>query len=176
MKTNLEIKVQINDLSKTRNLAKDFCKWKKHSTFTQKQEDIYYKAESGRLKLRIIDGKAGNFIHYHRANTAPKRVSEYTIAETDTPAPMKDILKSLFGVLVTVRKTREIFIVNNIRIHLDSVAGLGKFLEFEVIFSSLKKAEREIEKLIKHFGLDEKQFIKVSYSDLLLKKRRTHAG
>lgn len=89
---------------------------------------------------------------------------------------MKDILKSLFGVLVTVRKTREIFIVNNIRIHLDSVAGLGKFLEFEVIFSSLKKAEREIEKLIKHFGLDEKQFIKVSYSDLLLKKRRTHAG
>ena len=176
MRKNLEIKVRVKNAAETRKLAKSFCKGKPHSVFFQEQEDIYYKVGKGRLKLRIIDGKAGNLILYNRGNTQLKRVSEYIIANTDTPAAMKEILDALYERLITVKKTREIFIVKNIRIHLDSVTGLGKFLEFEVIFSSLFRAAKELEKLIEHFGLDEKQFIKVSYSDLLLKKRRANAG
>ena len=176
MRKNLEIKVRIKNSDKVRKLAKEFCKGKKHEALIQKQEDIYYKVGKGRLKLRIIDGKKGNLIHYYRGNKESKRVSEYTIAETDTPAAMDSILSSLYGKLVTVRKTREIFITGNIRIHIDSVNGLGKFLEFEVIFSSIAKAKKDMKKLIEYFMLDEKQFIKVSYSDLLLRKGGENAG
>ena len=176
MRKNLEIKVRIKDAPGIRRLAKEFCKGKKHGIFAQEQEDIYYKAGKGRLKLRIIDGKTGNLILYNRGNTQRKRVSEYIIANTETPEAMKEILSALYEKLVTVKKRREVFIIDNIRIHLDSVTGLGKFLEFEVIFTSLFRAAKDLEKLIEHFGLDEKQFIKVSYSDLLLKKRRANAG
>ena len=176
MRKNLEIKVRIKNTDKVRKLAKEFCKGKKHETLIQKQEDIYYKVKKGRLKLRIIDSKKGNLIHYYRGNKELKRVSEYTIAETYTPAAMDSILGSLFGKLVTVKKTREIFITDNTRIHIDSVNGLGKFLEFEVIFNSLAKAKKEMKKLIEYFMLDEKQFIKVSYSDLLLRKGGVNAG
>ena len=176
MSKNLEIKVSIKNHDNARKLAKEFCKGKKHETLIQKQEDIYYKVNKGRLKLRIIDDKKGNLIHYYRGNKDLKRVSEYTIAETGTPAAMDSILSSLYGKLITVKKVREMFIADNIRIHIDSVNRLGKFLEFEVIFSSLAKAKKDMKKVIEYFMLDEKQFIKVSYSDLLLRKGGENAG
>lgn len=176
MRKNLEIKVSIRNLGEARRLAKEFCKGKKHVAFKQKQEDIYYKVKEGRLKLRIIDGIKGNLIHYYRGNRERKRVSEYTIAETDTPHALENILNSLYKKLVTVKKEREIFIADNIRIHVDTVKGLGKFLEFEVIIKTISKARKDMEKLVEYFELDEKQFIKVSYSDLLLRKGGVNAG
>ena len=176
MRKNLEIKVRIKNQVDAKKLARKFCKGKKHEFFKQKQEDIYYRVNKGRLKLRIIDGKKGSLIHYYRGNKDLKRVSEYTIAETETPAAMDSILSSLYGRLITVKKEREIFIIDNIRIHIDSVNRLGKFLEFEVIFNSLAKAKKDMKKLVEHFMLNEKQFIKVSYSDLLLSKGEYNAG
>lgn len=176
MSKNLEIKVEIENPAKIRKLAKEFCKGKKYEVLKQNQEDIYYKVKKGRLKLRIIDGINGNLIHYYRGNKERKRVSDYTISETDTPYALASILNSLYKKLVIVKKEREIFIIDNIRIHIDAVKGLGKFLEFEVIIKTLSKAKKEMEKLIEHFGLEEKQFIKVSYSDLLLRKGGVNAG
>ena len=39
------------------------------------------------------------------------------------------------GVRVVVEKRREIFLVQNVRIHLDDVVSLGSFLEFEAVLS-----------------------------------------
>ena len=89
---------------------------------------------------------------------------------------MENILNSLYKKLVTVKKEREIFIADNIRIHVDTVKGLGKFLEFEVIIKTISKARKDMEKLVEYFELDEKQFIKISYSDLLLRKGGVNAG
>ena len=74
--------------------------------------------------------------------------------------------------MVTVDKKREIFVYDNVRIHLDKVKGLGNFLEFEIVFSSMAKAKQQMKTLIKYFGLDEKKFIKNSYSDLLMQNEK----
>lgn len=171
MSRNLEIKAVIHSPAHTRKLAEKFCEGKNFELYKQSQEDIYYVVKKGRLKLRIINGKTGNLIHYFRSNKTRQRISDYTISETETPEKLKRILNSLFQKLITVKKRREIFIVENIRIHLDKVESLGNFLEFEIIIKSEKQAEAVMRKLITHFELDEKQFIKVSYSDLLLNKK-----
>lgn len=171
MSRNLEIKVKLRDFRGAEILAESFCKGKSSQRFKQKQEDIYYEVNKGRLKLRIINGKTGNLIHYFRSDKTRKRVSTYTIAETDTPKNLKKIFNSLFKELIVVKKTREVFISGNVRIHLDKVERLGNYLEFEIIINSEKSGNATMKKLIKHFGLDEKQFIKVSYSDLLLNKK-----
>lgn len=67
-------------------------------------------------------------------------------------------------------KKREIFTSRNVRIHLDNVKGLGKYLEFEVIFNSINTARKTLDKLIGHFKLDESAFIRGSYSDLKIKR------
>jgi adenylate cyclase class 2 len=176
MKKNFEIKVKLKDLNKTGNLVRSYCRGKKTIKQTQLQEDIYYKVNNGRLKLRIIDGKTGNLIHYFRGNEKGKRVSKYTISETGTPKELNSILSSLYGVLIKVKKTREIIITDNIRIHIDKVIGLGNYLEIEVIFNSIKAAKKTMDGLISSLELEEKNFIKVSYSDLLLNKKKNNGS
>jgi predicted adenylyl cyclase CyaB len=176
MKKNLEIKVNLNNPDKTINLVRLFCKGKRGIKQKQAQEDIYYKVNNGRLKLRIINRKTGNLIHYFRSNANGKKVSSYTISETNTPKELNKILSSLYGVLVKVKKVREITIINNVRIHVDKVIGLGNYLEIEIIFNSITSAEKTMNGLIKGLELDEKKFIKVSYSDLLLNKKKNHVN
>jgi predicted adenylyl cyclase CyaB len=176
MKKNFEIKVKLQNLNKTRNLVRLLCTGKNVIKEKQIQEDIYYNVGKGRLKLRIIKGKTGNLIHYFRNNESGKRVSNYTISETNTPKELNSILTSLYGVLINVKKVREITIIDNTRIHIDKVIGLGNYLEIEVIFDSIMKARRTMADLIKRLDLDEKKFIKVSYSDLLLNKKENNAS
>jgi adenylate cyclase, class 2 len=168
---NLEIKAPVKNLTACRKIAADYCKNDKSVLhYFEGQEDIYYSVKRGRLKLRIINGISGTLIYYNRSNKTGTRVSNYYLAQTGTPSEMDAIMTGLFGKLITINKKREIFISDNVRIHLDSVKGLGKYLEFEVIFNSINSAGRAMKKLINTFGLDEETFIKHSYSDLLIKK------
>lgn len=176
MKKNFEIKVKLDNQEKTIKLLRMFCKGKKVIKQRQFQEDIYYRVNKGRLKLRIIDGKTGNLIHYFRSNETGKRVSNYTISETNTPKELNTILSSLYGVLITVKKSREITIIDDTRIHIDKVNGLGNYLEIEIIFNSIKEARDRMRGLIKSLELNEKAFIKVSYSDLILNKMKNNAN
>jgi predicted adenylyl cyclase CyaB len=172
MRQNYEIKAKIFNY--------DIAKWKamafikkfkdRHHDF-QSQRDIYYKIKGKRLKLRIINNEIGNLILYDRDESSSKRISKYLIADTENPAEMDKILRNFFDVLLVVDKKREIFIAENIRIHLDKVKGLGNFIEFEVIFNSFRKAKKTMNDLIEYFELIEAGFFKSSYSDLLLKKK-----
>ena len=67
---------------------------------------------------------------------------------------------------------QKIFLLENIRIHLDKVNNLGEFLEFEVVFNSFDKAKKQMMFLIDYFELNKRKFIKKSYSDLLLLKSK----
>jgi predicted adenylyl cyclase CyaB len=138
----------------------------------QKQKDIYYNIGDGRLKLRIIDNKTGTLIRYHRNEKSSKRVSKYSLIVSTDFKNLHKTLSETLGEMVTVDKKREIFVYDNVRIHLDKVKGLGNFLEFEIVFSSMAKAKQQMKTLIKYFGLDEKKFIKNSYSDLLMQNEK----
>jgi adenylate cyclase class IV len=54
---------------------------------------------------------------------------------------------------------------------LDKVAGLGNYLEIEIIYSDLLNAKKQMKNLVKLLDLEEKKFIKNSYSDLLKLKK-----
>jgi predicted adenylyl cyclase CyaB len=105
-----------------------------------------------------------------RKESKKLRVSNYILTNTKDFDNLHRTLSLLFPVLVTVEKVREIFLFDNIRIHLDKVKNLGEFLEFEVVFDSFQKARAQMKFLISYFKLDRKKFINNSYSDILLKK------
>jgi predicted adenylyl cyclase CyaB len=171
MRRNYEIKTRIRNTDQIRKLSESYFRGKKFLRYTERQEDIYYRVKNGRLKLRIINSSSGTLIFYKRGNKTGKRISDYLLSPVSEPAELSKILGMLFKETVRVKKKREIFRTDEIRIHIDSVSGLGKYLEFEVIFNSFKKAVVVMKGLIEHFGLDEKNFIKGSYSDLLLNKK-----
>ncbi|HMQ69560.1 MAG TPA: class IV adenylate cyclase [Ignavibacteria bacterium] len=164
MNKNLEIKTGLENASQINSIRKSLTNYTRS---VEKQTDIYYKVEKGRLKLRIIDDKEGNLILYDRAEKKGKRISHYTISRTKDFRELDYILTRQFGVLIKVFKKREIYILKNVRVHLDKVSGLGNFLEIEIIYGDLLKAKKQMSHLTDLLNLDETKFIKNSYSDLL---------
>jgi len=68
------------------------------------------------------------------------------------------VLEASLGVLGTVRKRRQLFIVGNTRIHLDDVENLGAFVELEVVLRpgmSAKKGKETAIDLMRMLGIED---------------------
>ena len=61
------------------------------------------------------------------------RGSDYRLISISEPADLSAALATTLGICVVVRKRREIYLVDNVRVHFDQVEGLGDFLEFESV-------------------------------------------
>lgn len=132
------------------------------------QTDVYYRLPDGRLKKRDVRGEPTEWIFYHRPDRPAPRMSHFTLY-SDDQARLKWGTSNLKE-WVTVRKRREIYVIENVRIHLDEVDELGTFIEFEAMTSrrwSVKKCHEEIADLRQAFGPIMGEAISGSYSDLI---------
>src|SRR3954451_23753740 len=121
----IEFKARCADHSRVRELLEQ-----KNARFVgaDHQVDTYFRVPQGRLKLR--QGNIENsLIFYARPNHAGPKQSNVTISAVPPRSDLRAVLESALGVLVTVDKHREIWFVDNVKIHLDQVKGLGQFLE-----------------------------------------------
>ena len=97
------------------------------------QEDTFFAAPRGRLKLRLLAPDRGELILYFRAEGTYPRPSNYTLAPTTNPGALLRILTATLPVLGVVRKRRRVYLIGQTRIHLDEVEELGSFMELEVV-------------------------------------------
>ncbi|HYM40428.1 MAG TPA: class IV adenylate cyclase [Thermoplasmata archaeon] len=162
----VELKARYEDLGKARALLTGA---ERVGTF--RQTDTYFSLGDRRLKLRTIDGQvAGQLVYYERPDEGGVKQSLVLLADLPDASTVLEILRRAFPVKAEVRKTREIYRLEGVQVHLDSVDGLGRFLEFEKVVSG--EAEREagrsqLESLIRYFQIDPEDLMASSYSDLL---------
>ena len=135
------------------------------------QIDTYYKVTEGRLKLR--EGNVENsLIRYNREEVEGLKESSVILYRTTNTASLKKLLNSLFEELVVVEKRRKIFYIDNVKIHLDQVNGLGEFVEIEAISEEgsheLSFLEKQCKEFMTLFGITDNDLVSASYSDLLL--------
>jgi adenylate cyclase class IV len=98
------------------------------------QVDTYFRVPHGRLKLR--QGRIENtLIRYHRADTPGARESLVTLHDTtgSDADSLRAALADALGVLVVVDKARWIGRAGIVKLHVDTVAGLGAFVEIEAM-------------------------------------------
>ena len=72
-----------------------------------------------------------------------------------------------------MRKTRELFLVGQTRIHLDDVEGLGMFAELEMVIQagqSIEDATSISMLLMRKLNIDEADLVECAYLDLLEKR------
>jgi predicted adenylyl cyclase CyaB len=142
------------------------------------QIDTYLRCPNGRLKLREGDIETA-LIHYQRPNESGPKDSIVTMHRTtaETARSLKGVLATALDVLVVVDKTREIYFVGNVKVHIDTVPGLGDFVEIEAIDEdgSLGRASllAQCTEYLKLFGVEEHDLVSESYSDLLLRRGRS---
>ena len=132
----------------------------------------------GRLKLRKFSPQRGQLIYYERTDQSGPKRSDYRIVPTSEPDSLRDVLASSLGVLGTVRKTRTVFVHENVRLHFDSVDGLGDFLEIEVVLSQdsgVREGEALVRQWMERLNIRPEDLIEGAYLDLLLQKRTSSA-
>ena len=165
---NIEIKAQYADFVHARECVE---KLKGKYLETIQQRDVYFQVASGRMKLRYIEGKMAYLVAYKRDNQQEVRESEYYIYETESPEKLEQALLAVHHILATVEKVREVHLIDNVRVHLDQVEGIGQFIEFEAVLVAGKQADGEKEKLenyIAMFEIERENLIDCSYLDMVL--------
>jgi adenylate cyclase class IV len=139
-------------------------------TGVQHQIDTYFHVPHGRLKLREIVGVKAELIWYDRSNQAAIRKSDYRLTPVSHPADLKAALAAALGVRGKVEKHRQVLLWHNVRIHLDKVAGLGTFVEFEAVIGPTDDeptGHARLQQLCQILNLAQESFLDCSYADLL---------
>ena len=133
------------------------------------QKDTYFNVSDGRLKLRQLAIDEGQLIHYRRDNTSGPKRSDYEISATTDPDALRSILTELMGTWIEVEKTRQVWLWENVRIHLDDVVGLGQFVELEAVTDEqgVEQSRERVETLMRALEIGPDQLIDGSYSDML---------
>lgn len=169
-KRNIEIKASSNQHEKIRalllSLNADFI-GKDH------QVDTYFKVPHGRLKLR--EGTIeNNLIHYLRGDQAGPKQSNVILYKSQPNSSLKSILETSLGIMAVVDKQREIYFIENIKFHIDTVNSLGTFVEIEAIDSdgsnSLAKLQEQCNHYMDLFEIQTSDLVSVSYSDMIMEK------
>ena len=166
MARNIEIKARVSDPDVLRERARNLVGADPEILI---QRDTFYHSPQGRLKLREIDGKAAELIYYQRPDQPGPKQSEYTVTPVSDPASMHELLERALGKKAVVAKRRELFLAGQTRIHLDTVGGLGCFLELEVVLSDSDTAEagaRIARDLMTRLGIRDEDLLEQAYVDL----------
>ena len=174
---NVEFKAELRDLTIARAVARSL---NAPRVATLEQTDTYYRTFNGRLKKRETRhaddslapdqriAEPDEYIHYERDDRTRPKISAFRIMTEEE-------FRERFGTQpldewLVVRKTREVYLIDHTRIHLDTVEHLGRFLEFESMISkdnNVARAHETLERLRGAFGPVLGEPISVGYSDLL---------
>jgi len=171
MPSNVEIKARISSvealLPRVRLIAGG-------GPWEIRQDDRYFACPGGRLKLRVGADGAGELIHYRRDDQLSPRPSFYLRSPISDPGTLHGVLAQALGEIGRIEKLRLLFLRGRTRIHLDTVTGLGHFLELEVVLAEHELPAHGIEEaneLLMQLGVDSSQLIAGSYLDLLAANR-----
>lgn len=168
---NVEIKAKSNNQNFVREVLKSL-----NAKFigVDNQLDTYFNVNSGRLKLR--EGNIENsLVHYDREDKEGPKQSNVTFYKSADKTSLKEILTRSLGILVVVDKSREIYFIDNVKFHIDSVKDLGTFIEIEAIDPDRNIGKEKLFEQCNYyldlFKIRSEDLISNSYSDLLLNKR-----
>jgi predicted adenylyl cyclase CyaB len=159
----LDLKIRHDDLESVRERLKSLgarLQAKIH------QIDTYYQCRDGKLKLRENLGVGSELIYYERERIKGVRKAKIISFKVEDVKACRQILAKITKPVKFIEKVREIYHFDNIKIHLDEVKGLGRFVEFEC-----ENVNEEIRKrflnLISKLGLNKDNLVEGSYSDMV---------
>merc|ERR1712071_316354 len=174
MPQNVEIKARVPDRAQLiKNIENNTnAEW----TALLDQHDTFYNAPNARLKLRRIPSHGMyQLISYSRSDTLGPKVSEYvftSIDDKELAEQLHENLKHALGVKTDLKKQRSLYMLGPTRIHVDTVEGLGEFVEFEVVLEdgdSVEAGQKVADALMVKLGILKEHLMVGAYADHLMK-------
>ena len=166
---NIEFKSELRDIE----LARATClQLRAKRPGVLHQTDEYVAVPEGRLKKRSerVEGSTHTrteWIWYMRDDRTTARTSLWTrldSAQVHARWPQLDLT-----ITRTIVKRRELWTIENVRIHLDSIVGLGNYFELEGVCgpaADLAETKLKVETLLEKFRPALGEAVSASYADL----------
>lgn len=170
MSRNIEIKARISSVEALLPIVAQLAD---RGPVQLEQDDTFFTCPNGRLKLRVEPLHAAELIFYRRDDRRGPKESSYLRSPVAMPELIRESLIAAYGEAGRVRKHRTLFHRGRTRIHLDRVAGLGDFLELEVVLADDEPSDlgvHEAQALLAQLGIDPSQLVAGAYVDLLARK------
>lgn len=173
----VELKIKVDSAAEVERVllaagASKFCEEKQVDTYFQHPSRDFRETDEA-LRVRRTPGSASIAYKGPKLDTQAK-----TRVEVEVPVPDAEIAKELFRRLgfteiAKVEKIRRIYALDDIRVYVDSVSGLGDFVELEISArpSDVRKAEEALLSLAKRLGLPLERSTRKSYLELILEAR-----
>jgi len=182
---NVEVEIQ----AEIKNPKGAERKLKKTGKFvkTRKQKDVYFVTPQRNffaknppieyLRVRYEEGKNHlnySFLHFAK-NGWLNSTDEYETM-VEKPEVVEAIFKKI-GLIpkVTVIKTRKYFDCGNFEVTLDSVKGLGNFMEVEAkkLLGTVKETRKKCENFLNGLGIEYEVRKEMGYPRMLYRKKKT---
>ncbi|HUP21090.1 MAG TPA: class IV adenylate cyclase [Gemmatimonadota bacterium] len=163
---NLELKARVDDPAALRERVRGTGAALQG---TEEQVDRYFRVPAGRLKLRESTLDGAHLIFYVRPEDGPVRRARFHRLPVEAAEPLAETLSAMLGAESVVEKTREVWWHDDVRIHLDRVAGLGDFLELEARvdrIGSRAEAAARLERLVLDLAVRPADVLGGSYGEM----------
>jgi len=167
MAQNIEVKCRVSRLAPVRSLLEQMGLERIELLI---QHDTFFKSPKGRIKLRQIRDSQDQLIIYLRPDEQGFRLSDYIVIPVSEPDKLEEFLSEALGRRGVIRKTRELYQFENVRIHLDKVEILGEFVEFEAVQSDPEQSglnREKVKKLMELLEIRKDQICSEAYIDML---------
>lgn len=167
MGINIEIKARCDDLDSFKSRLLQLPVTFEGDDF---QTDTFFKVPKGRLKLRESTLYGDILIPYIRPNREGLKQSNYEIIHVLDSQKTKNLFDTILGLKGEVKKRRQIYLFENVHIHLDEVEKLGNYIEFEAVIDNeeqIKSNNEKVKWLLEYFNIDFNHLISEAYIDLL---------
>jgi adenylate cyclase, class 2 len=136
------------------------------------QRDTYFEVASGGLKLREEDPGHPHLIQFERADEPQQRESRYRIIKIGDGPTLCAAFATAIGIRGVVVKRRRLLLWRGVRIHLDKVEQLGRFIELEAVAppnSDLSHEYQLIAELREALGITDDRLVAVGYAKQLIR-------
>ena len=120
------------------------------------------------LRLRRVGDSLELTYKGPKQGGAAKARTEYTVPVASDPTPLLEALG--FARAARLAKRRRPFRLGAVHIALDHLAGLGDFVEVEVVGPDQAAAETQVERALDQLGLAQEPRVASSYLELALAK------
>lgn len=160
-----EVKARCDDLAPVRERLRGRGSYEA----TVHQIDTYFTVPRGRLKLREAAGQSAQLIYYERPDL-PVKASHVHLAVIEDGPAVRTLLGAALGIRSTVAKTREIWRWEGVQVRLDTVEGVGTFVELlEAVEGpdAMPQAQDHLRSLLATVGIREESLVGRSYGDLI---------
>ncbi len=167
MPVNIEIKARVKDFEAARARAQALSD---SPVQIIPQTDTFFRTTTGRFKLRVFAADRAQLVYYDRPDLEGPKRSEYFIFDTDEPDHLLRVMSRALGVRGVVKKTRYLYLVDQTRIHLDDVDGLGRFIELEVVLrdgQTDEQGQKLAQDLMEKLQIAREDLIDGAYMDLM---------